>query len=116
MQLGLIGLGRMGGTMARRLMAGGHGIVAWDRSAEALETAARDGATSARSLDDLVKRLTPPRAVWIMVPAGDPAEQTVAALGQLQAELSDKQAMLGNSPKFVDRLLADLRPGSSGKR
>ena len=85
MQLGLIGLGRMGGNMARRLAAGGHEVVAWDRSAEAVQAAARDGAVAAQSLEDLVARLSPPRAVWIMVPAGDPTEQTIIALaGRLQ--------------------------------
>ena len=82
MQLGLIGLGRMGGNMARRLMAGGHQVVAWDQRADAVQALARDGATAAASLDDLVARLTPPRTVWIMVPAGAPTEHTVAALAQ----------------------------------
>ena len=80
MQLGLIGLGRMGGNMARRLTAGGHDVVAWDRNPDAVQTLQRDGIAGAASLDDLVQRLTPPRAVWIMVPAGDPTEHTVAAL------------------------------------
>ena len=85
MQLGLIGLGRMGGNMARRLAAGGHQVVAWDRSAEAVQAATRDGAVAAQSLEDLVAKLSPPRAVWIMVPAGDPTEQTIIALaGRLQ--------------------------------
>jgi len=81
MQLGLIGLGRMGANMARRLIGGGHDIVAWDRSAAALQTAAGDGVTASASLDDLAAQLRSPRAVWVMVPAGDPTEQTVAALG-----------------------------------
>jgi 6-phosphogluconate dehydrogenase len=86
MQLGLIGLGRMGGNMARRLIAGGHQIVAWDRSADAVQTVARDGALAAQSLEDFVARLAPPRHVWVMVPAGDPTEQTIAALAErLQA-------------------------------
>jgi len=80
MQLGLIGLGRMGGNMARRLMAAGHQIVAWDRSADAVSSLSKDGASGASSLDDLIARLDPPRAVWIMVPAGDPTEQTVTML------------------------------------
>jgi 6-phosphogluconate dehydrogenase len=80
MQLGLIGLGRMGGNMARRLMAGGHQIVAWDRSADAVTVLASAGAAGAASIDELVQRLTPPRAVWIMVPAGEPTDQTVDAL------------------------------------
>jgi 6-phosphogluconate dehydrogenase len=81
MQLGLIGLGRMGANMARRLIGGGHDVVAWDRSAAAVQTVAADGVTPSASLDDLARRLRPPRAVWVMVPAGDPTEQTVAALG-----------------------------------
>jgi 6-phosphogluconate dehydrogenase len=80
MQLGLIGLGRMGGNMARRLMAGGHQVVVWDQRAEAVQALARDGGAAAASLDDLVARLAPPRAVWIMVPAGAPTEDTVAAV------------------------------------
>jgi 6-phosphogluconate dehydrogenase len=79
-QLGLIGLGRMGGNMARRLMAGGHQIVAWDRSAEAVTSLAAQGAAGAGSIEELVSRLAPPRAIWIMVPAGTPTEQTVTAL------------------------------------
>lgn len=82
MQVGLIGLGRMGGNMARRLVAGGHEIVAWDRDAGATEAAARDGAVAVRSLDDLIARLAPPRAIWTMVPAGHPTEQTVTALAE----------------------------------
>jgi 6-phosphogluconate dehydrogenase len=86
MQLGLIGLGRMGGNMARRLTGGGHTLVAWDRSAEAVARLAGGPITGAGSLDDLVAQLAPPRAVWIMVPAGDPTEQTVNALaGALSA-------------------------------
>lgn len=82
MQLGLIGLGRMGGNMARRLMTGGHEIVAWDRSADAVNRVAGDGASGATSVDDLVAKLRAPRAVWVMVPAGEPTEQTVAALAE----------------------------------
>jgi 6-phosphogluconate dehydrogenase len=81
-QLGLIGLGRMGGNMARRLAAGGHPVVAWDRSADAVQALQQEGVIGATSLDDLAARLTPPRAVWIMVPAGAPTEQTVAALAE----------------------------------
>ena len=76
----------MGGNMARRLMAGGHEIVAWDRSADAVKTLAGAGAAGAASLDDAISRLRPPRAVWIMVPAGDPTEQTVAALADRVGE------------------------------
>jgi 6-phosphogluconate dehydrogenase len=79
-QLGIIGLGRMGGNMARRLMAGGHDVVVWDRSDAAVQALSRDGARPSETLVDLVARLQAPRAVWVMVPAGEPTEQTVAAL------------------------------------
>ena len=82
MQVGLVGLGRMGGNMVRRLMAGGHQVVAWDRQAEMVRAIERDGATAAGSLDDLVARLSSPRAVWIMVPAGGPTEETVFELAR----------------------------------
>jgi 6-phosphogluconate dehydrogenase len=82
MQLGLIGLGRMGGNMARRLMSGGHEIVAWDRNAGAVDTLSSAGAIGSSSIDDLVQRLHAPRAVWIMVPAGAPTDETVTALGE----------------------------------
>ena len=81
MQLGLIGLGRMGGNIARRLMAQGHEIVAYDRDAKAV--AALKGAVGAQSLEDFVGKLSGPCAVWVMVPAGAPTEETVQALGKL---------------------------------
>lgn len=83
MQIGLIGLGRMGGNMTRRLIAGGHDVVVWDRSAEAVQAFVRGGATSSSSLADLASRLIPPRAVWLMVPAGEATEQTVTALAEV---------------------------------
>ena len=82
MQIGLIGLGKMGGNMARRLMGGGHQVVAWDQRADAVQALARDGATAATALDDFVTRLAPPRTVWIMVPAGAATEDTVATVAQ----------------------------------
>src|SRR5438132_13927201 len=83
MQLGMVGLGRMGSNMVERLMRGGHSCVAYDRSAQAVQQSAGKGATGAASLEELVKKLTPPRAVWVMVPAGAPTEGTVADLGKL---------------------------------
>ncbi len=83
MQLGLIGLGRMGGNMARRLIAGGHQVVVWDRAADAVQSVARDGAVGTGSLEEVAAQLAPPRAVWVMVPAGDPTEQTIAALSSV---------------------------------
>ena len=69
MQLGMIGLGRMGANMVRRLQKAGHQCVAFDRNATSVQEVARDGAIAATSLDDLVKKLQRPRAVWLMVPA-----------------------------------------------
>ena len=83
MKLGMVGLGRMGANMAARLQAGGHTIVAFDRSAEAVAAAVGAGATGAASLEEMVGALEPPRAVWVMVPAGDPTQATVSALSQL---------------------------------
>lgn len=85
MQLGFVGLGKMGMNMVTRLTRGGHSIVAFDRDAGALATAAGPdvGATRADSLEALVAQLTPPRAVWVMVPAGAPTESTVTSLGSL---------------------------------
>ena len=80
MQIGFVGLGRMGGNMTRRLAAAGHTVVAWDRSPEAVRTATGAGIDGAASLDELVAQLQAPRAVWVMVPAGEPTEQTVTAL------------------------------------
>ena len=69
MQLGMIGLGRMGANMVRRLQRAGHQCVAFDRNAVSVKEVERDGAIAATSLDDLVKKLQRPRAVWLMVPA-----------------------------------------------
>src|SRR6201997_128067 len=86
MQLGMVGLGRMGANMTRRLMRGGHSLVVSDLSAGAVKSLAHEGATGSSSLEDLIAKLKPPRAVWIMVPAGGPTEQTVQKLAQhLQA-------------------------------
>ena len=81
MQLGFVGLGKMGLNMVTRLTRGGHSIVAFDRSADALAKAETAGARGAATLDAVVAALAPPRAVWVMVPAGEPTESTVAALG-----------------------------------
>jgi 6-phosphogluconate dehydrogenase len=81
MQMGLIGLGRMGGNMARRLMLAGHSIVGYARDAEAVGALVKEGATGAGSVAELVKKLAPPRIAWVMVPAGAATEETVLALG-----------------------------------
>ncbi len=81
MKIGMIGLGRMGGNMARRLMAGGHEIVAYDRNEEAVAALANDGAIPASSLDDMRDKLDTPAIWWVMLPAGDITESTIATIG-----------------------------------
>jgi len=80
MQLGMVGLGKMGANMTRRLMRGGHQLVVSDLSADAVKGLVGEGAVGSSSLQDMVSRLKEPRAVWIMVPAGGPTEQTVQSL------------------------------------
>ena len=86
MQLGVIGLGRMGGNIVRRLMKSGHDCVVYDRDAKAVGGLAKDGATGVKSLEEMVRALKAPRAVWVMLPAGGPTEETVAALGKLMTK------------------------------
>src|SRR3989442_5009391 len=70
MQIGMVGLGRMGGNMARRLMRGGHKVVAWERNAKLVQELAGEGAVGTMTLDDFVAKLAAPRVAWMMVPAG----------------------------------------------
>src|SRR5665811_1664022 len=84
MQIGVIGLGRMGGNMSRRLMKAGHTCVVFDANAKPREALAKEGATAVQSLEDMVKSLKEkPRAVWVMLPAGRITEETVENLGGL---------------------------------
>ena len=80
MELGMIGLGRMGANMTERLVLGGHKVITYDRSAEAIQRVVGKGAVGAHSLADFVKQLSLPRAVWLMVPSGDPVDQTMDQL------------------------------------
>ncbi len=82
MQLGMIGLGRMGANMARRLLQHGHECVVFNRTPAKVKQLEQEGATGTYSLDDFVQKLTQPRAVWVMVPAGSPTEQMVTELAQ----------------------------------
>lgn len=83
MQLGIVGLGRMGGNIARRLMRHGHLPVVHDRNVEAIDALVVEGARGAQSLEDMVGLLDKPRAVWVMLPAGEATEQTIARLADL---------------------------------
>jgi 6-phosphogluconate dehydrogenase len=80
MRIGMVGLGRMGANLARRLLRRGHDIVAWDRDPAAIAALLAEGANGARDLEDLVRQLEPPRAVWVMLPAGEATEGALAAL------------------------------------
>jgi 6-phosphogluconate dehydrogenase len=83
MQIGMVGLGKMGGNMTTRLLRGGHEVVVFDHDRSHIAEAATHGATGSASLADLVSALHAPRAVWVMVPAGEPTEQTISALAGL---------------------------------
>src|ERR671918_232139 len=80
MELGIIGLGRMGANMAERLVLGGHQVVSYDHSPEAIQRVVDKGARGAQSLADFVRQLSQPRAIWLMVPSGDPVDQTIEQL------------------------------------
>jgi len=80
MELGMIGLGRMGANMTERLVLGGHRVISYDRSSEAIQRVVDKGAVGAHSLADFVKQLSLPRVIWLMVPSGDPVDQTIEQL------------------------------------
>ncbi len=100
MQIGFIGLGKMGLNMVKRLVGGGHQVVAFDRAPEAVQQAEAAGARGASSLESLVEALTPPRAVWVMVPSGAPTESTVSALASLLSR--DDIIIDGGNTNFHD--------------
>jgi 6-phosphogluconate dehydrogenase len=109
MRIGMVGLGRMGANMVRRLLRGGHQCVAYDRSREAVQAVAADGAIAANSLNELVAALSPPRAVWIMVPAAL-VDSVIAELRPLLAA-GDILIDGGNSHYQDDiRRAEELRP------
>src|SRR5437879_1815563 len=84
MDLGLVGLGKMGGNMARRLARGGHRVLGYARTRESVLALEKDGVGAAEPLPDLVARLQPPRAGWLMLPAGAPTEAARLGLGGLR--------------------------------
>lgn len=86
MRIGMVGLGRMGANMTTRLIRGGHEVVAFDVNEDAVKKSAADGAVPAGSLEELVEKLGAPRAVWVMVPAGEVTKKTIEQLGELLDE------------------------------
>ena len=100
MQLGMIGLGRMGAGMSQRLLQGGHQVTVYDRSQDAMQALAGKGATPNNSLQDLGQRLKPPRIVWLMIPSGPPIDDTIQ---QLQGNLSPGDIVIdGGNSNFHD--------------
>ena len=109
MQLGMIGLGRMGANMVRRLMKNGHTCVVYDRNAEAVKQLVTEGAVGASSLDEFVAKLTPPRAAWLMVPAA----AVDGTLADLAPKMQTGDVLIdGGNSYYVDdiRRQKDLRP------
>ncbi len=102
MELGMIGLGKMGGNMTKRLLKGGHQMVVYNRGLAAIKEAEKNGALGTTSLEDLVNKMTPPRAIWIMVPAGDPTETVV---NSLTAHLSSGDIVIdGGNSNYKDTM------------
>jgi 6-phosphogluconate dehydrogenase len=108
MQLGMIGLGRMGANMVRRLMKAGHSCVVYDRSADSVKQLAGEGAAGASSLAEFASKLTPPRAVWLMVPAAAVDEPVSDLAPKLQ---KDDTIIDGGNSYYIDdiRRQSDLR-------
>jgi 6-phosphogluconate dehydrogenase len=112
MELGMIGLGRMGAAMTKRLLAAGHTVVAYDQDRAAVERSVADGAVGAASLDALVSRLTAPRTVWVMVPAGDAVNDTIERLTRLLK--ADDTLIDGGNSNYRDTLQRAFSVQKSG--
>ncbi|MBC5827354.1 MAG: decarboxylating 6-phosphogluconate dehydrogenase [Candidatus Eremiobacteraeota bacterium] len=112
MQVGMVGLGKMGANMVQRLLQGKHEVSAYDRDPEAVKKSAADGATGCDSLESLVRSLKHPRAVWIMVPSGDPTHETIA---QLQTLLQEGDVVIdGGNSYWKDGQEQARKLGSAG--
>jgi 6-phosphogluconate dehydrogenase len=112
MELGIVGLGRMGANMARRLMRDGHKIVAYDVNPDAVATVAGEGAEGASSLQDLAAKLSAPRSVWVMVPAGEITEKTVEGVA---AVLDSGDAIVdGGNSYYRDDIRRAAKVGEQG--
>ena len=107
LQIGMVGLGRMGSSMTRRLVRGGHDCVVHDIDAERIAALEEDGARGARRLDELCAALVPPRVVWVMVPAGAPTTEVIESLSERLGE-GDLVVDGGNTHYVDDRRHAEL--------
>ena len=113
-QLGMVGLGRMGANIVRRLMRAGHECVVYDVNPDAISELAGEGAVGADSLSDLASKLDAPRAVWVMVPAGDITEQTV---NDVAAVLESGDAIIdGGNSYYRDDMRRSAARGREGDR
>src|SRR5258708_13932799 len=101
MQLGTMGLGRMGGNIVRRLMKHGHSTVVYDKDPKAVAAISADGAVGSSALEDFVKKLEKPRTAWVMLPAGKITEATIDALSK-QMEPGDVITDAGNTFRHDD--------------
>ncbi len=112
MELGMVGLGRMGGNMAVRLVRGGHRVVGYARSRDTVDAAAAQGIVGASALADLVSKLKPPRAVWLMIPAGAPTEEY---LDQLLGLLAKGDTLIdGGNSRYTDSIRHFTKCQSAG--
>jgi len=117
LKIGMVGLGKMGANMTLRIMQHGHQVVAWDRSDESVKGVSSEGAQGAGSLEELVKALDPPRAVWLMLPSGDPTEDTIRTLEDILDKgdiiidggnsnfhfaIADAERLAGKGIEFID--------------
>jgi len=115
MQIGVVGLGRMGANIARRLMNAGHSCVVWDANPQTVQTLGKNGASGVRDLNDLVHALKEkPRAVWVMLPAGTITEQTIEELGTLLS--SDDIVIDGGNTFYKDDVRRSKRLKQKGIR
>jgi 6-phosphogluconate dehydrogenase len=124
MEIAIVGLGKMGGNMVKRLLGapGGHRVVGWDRDAAVVERLVKEGMTGASSLPDLVSKLTTTRAVWVMVPAGDPTEATIRELSTLLSPNdividggnSNYRDSIRRSKELAEKKIRFLDAGTSG--
>ncbi len=114
MKIGMIGLGRMGANMVRRLMQGGHECVVFDRDPANVEKIAAEGAEASSSLDDFVGKLGSPRIAWVMVPSGDATEETVSALAERMQ--NDDIIIDGGNSNFKDDVRRSKSLSRSGIR
>jgi 6-phosphogluconate dehydrogenase len=122
MELGMIGLGRMGANMTRRLIAAGHRIVVYDRDKAAVAAMAAEGGTGVESLSEVVAKLSAPRAIWIMVPSGDPVDETMKSLSTslqkgdilIDGGNSNYQDSIRRAARLKEKGLEFIDAGTSG--